>query len=103
MVAGPWGAPVCTVAIFGPSFLMVVGVTPYFDRLRRSRFFNAAVAGILPSFIGLLFAATVAFARDIPWEPRRLVIAAAAFAALLLRVKLPWVVLAGTAASVLLL
>jgi chromate transporter len=103
MAAGPWGAPVCTVAIFAPSFLMVAGVTPYFDRLRRSRRFNAAVAGVLSSFIGLLFTVTVAFAWRIPWEPRRAVIAAAAFAALLLKVKLPWVVLAGTAASVLLL
>lgn len=103
MAAGLWGAPVCTIAIFAPSFLIVVGVTPYFDRMRRSRLFNAAVAGVLASFIGLLFTTVVVFAWNIPWEPRRVVIAAAAFAALLLRVKLPWVVLAGTAASVLVL
>ncbi len=103
IVAGPWGGVVATVAIFAPSFLMVVGVTPYFDRLRRSRRFNAAVAGVLSSFIGLLFAVTITFAWNIPWEPRRAVIAAAAFAALLLKVKLPWVILVGIAASVLLL
>jgi len=103
MAAGPWGAPVCTVAIFAPSFLMLVGVTPYFDRLRRSRRFTAAIAGVLSSFIGLLFTVTVTFAWNIPWEPRRAFIAAAAFAALLLKVRLPWVILAGTAASILLL
>jgi len=99
MVAGAWGGVAATVAIFAPSFLVVVGVTPYFDRLRRSRRFNAAVRGVLSSFIGLLLAVTVMFAWNIPWEAKRALIAGGAFGALLLGVKLPWVVAAATVVS----
>ncbi len=103
IVAGPWGGVAATAAVFAPSFLLLVGVTPYFDRLRRSRRFNGAMRGVLSSFIGLLAAVTVTFAWGIPWEVRRVLIAAGALAALLLGARLPWVVVAGTAISILLL
>jgi chromate transporter len=103
IVAGPWGGVAATAAVFAPSFLMLVGVTPYFDRLRRSRRFNGAMRGVLSSFIGLLAAVTVTFAWGIPWEVRRVLIAGGAFAALLLGARLPWVVVAGTAISILVL
>jgi chromate transporter len=103
MVAGPWGGIAATVAVFAPSFLLLIGITPYFDRLRRSRRFNGAVRGVLASFIGLLAAVTVTFGWDIPWELRRGLVAGGAFVALLLGARLPWVVAAGTLVSVLIL
>jgi len=97
------GAVVATVSVFTPSFLMVVGVAPYFDRLRASVHFHRCMSGILASFVGLLLSVTVQFARDIPWDLPRSLLAGAALAALLLRVDVLWVVLVGIALSLLIL
>jgi len=59
--AGPepngWlGALICLVAIFAPSFLLVVGVLPYWDRLRRFALMRRALAGVNAAVVGLLIA-----------------------------------------------
>jgi chromate transporter len=100
---GAVGGLLSTVAVLMPSFLMVVGVTPYYDRLRRSAHFNRAISGVLSSFVGLLLSVTVSFGSNVPWDAWRVFLAVAALAALLLRVQITWVVLAGTAISVLVL
>lgn len=51
------GAMVCLVAIFLPSFLLVVGALPYWERLRRSTRTRAALAGVNAGVVGLLLAA----------------------------------------------
>ena len=61
-IAGFVGALVGTVAIFSPSFLMVLITVPYFDRLRGSLHFRRALRGVLASFVGLLLAVSVQFA-----------------------------------------
>ncbi len=65
LVHGLAGAIVATVAIFLPSFLILVGVAPYFDRLRASPWFAGAISGILFSFVGLLFTVTIRFAWNV--------------------------------------
>lgn len=100
LFAGPLGGIVATSAIFLPSFLMVVGITPYFDRLRSSCSFNCIINGILCSFVGLLSAVTFRFAIQVHWDPFHLLLASGALAALLLQVDILWVVLAGIGASV---
>ena len=40
IVYGLLGAIVATVSVFLPSFMIVVGVVPYFDRLRNSIYFR---------------------------------------------------------------
>jgi chromate transporter len=97
---GPLGAFVATVAIFAPSFLLVVAVVPYFDRLRESARFNRAITGILCSFVGLLLSVTISFGSNVAWDVRHVFYAGAAFAALLLGARVTWVVLIGTALSV---
>ena len=67
-LAGPLGGVVSTLSIFLPSFLVLVGIVPYFDRLRISPSFNKAIQGVLSSFVGLLFTVTVRFASDCPWS-----------------------------------
>jgi chromate transporter len=97
---GVLGALIATVSVFLPSFLLVVGLVPNFDKLRSSLSFSKALNGILCSFVGLLLVTTVRFAINIPWDPARTLLASATFVALLLQVEIIWVVLIGTAVSV---
>ena len=101
LLHGPVGGIVATVSVFLPSFLVLVGVAPYFDRLRRSAFFTEAVAGIMCSFVGLLLTVTFRFALNIPWDLARALLASAALIALFLQAELLWVVLIGAGISML--
>ena len=98
-IAGLVGAMVGTVAIFLPSLFAVVLVEPWFQRLRSSARFRAATQGFLLSFVGLLAAVTIHFARMVSWNVSSAIIAALALVALLLKIDVLWVVLAGAVAS----
>jgi chromate transporter len=102
-VAGPAGAVVATAGVFAPSLALVLATVPYLDRLRRSALFRRALRGILASFVGLLAAVAVNFGRAVEWTVPAGLLAAAAFAALRLKVDILWVVLAGAAVAVLVL
>jgi chromate transporter len=54
---GWFGAILCTVAMFLPSFLLVIGPLPFFDGLRRRRWAQAALRGVNAAVVGLLLAA----------------------------------------------
>ena len=98
-VAGLAGALVATLAIFTPSFVVLVVAVPYLDTLRRSPLFHRALRGILASFVGLLLAVTLRFSGSAQWSLPTATVCAFAFAALRLRVDLLWVVLGGIAVS----
>ena len=103
-VAGLLGAIVGTVAIFLPSFLMVVLTVPYFDRLQHTLLFRRALRGILASFVGLLLAVTLQFGTAASWTAPSILLAVAAFVALcFLKIDILWVVLVGAVVSVILL
>jgi chromate transporter len=51
------GAALCLVAIFLPGFLLMVGVLPYWNRLRRLAAVRSALAGVNAAVVGLLLAA----------------------------------------------
>lgn len=70
-LAGLAGALVGTVAVFTPSFLMVLITVPYFDRVQQSTLLRRALRGILASFVGLLLAVAVQFQLRCPGWPRR--------------------------------
>ena len=99
LIAGPFGGIVGTISIFLPSFMMVVGVTPFFDRLRDQKYFNETMMGILSSFVGLLFVVTVRFAMDVHWGLAQVSLGVAALIALLFGTDILYVVLAGVAMS----
>lgn len=103
LLYGTLGGLVATLSVFSPSFLIVVGLVPYFDRLRASPTFNKAMAGVLCSFVGLLLTVTLRFAGNIQWDIARALLAGAAFVALLRKVDILWVVVIGTVISVLVL
>jgi chromate transporter len=55
---GGWvGGIVCLLAVFAPSFLLVAGALPFWERLRRDARMQAALAGINAAVVGLLLAA----------------------------------------------
>lgn len=97
---GPLGGLIATLGVFTPSFLLVIGTVPYFDRLRNSLAFNKAIGGILCSFVGLLAIVTLRFAWNIPWDISRIGLAGTAFIALLRKVDVLWVVLVGAVISI---
>lgn len=51
------GGLICLLAIFSPSFLLVVGTLPFWEHLRRNARTQAALSGINAAVVGLLLAA----------------------------------------------
>lgn len=102
LLHGPLGGLIATISIFLPSFLLVVGASPFFDRLRVSVSFNKAIGGVLCSFVGLLFTVIFRFAGNVQWNWQSLLLAFSAFVALLLKVDVFWVVLIGLIISIIL-
>ncbi len=102
-IAGPLSVIVGTVAIFSPSFLMVLITVPYFDRFRRSLLFRRSLRGVLASFVGLLLAVAAQFAVAASWNGRSILLAAAAFLALRCKIDILWVILVGAVVSILVL
>jgi len=57
-VIGGWKTAVlCLVAIFLPSFLLVIGILPFWVNLRRRTAIQAALRGVNAAVVGLLLAA----------------------------------------------
>lgn len=52
MIKGGWGAVLATIAIFLPSFLLIVGALPFWDYLRRSPAMQGALVGMNAAVVG---------------------------------------------------
>jgi chromate transporter len=101
LLKGPLGAVVATIAVFTPSFILLVFSIPWFDRLRSSPWFNRIMSGILCSFVGLLLTVAIRFAFALRWDFKAVLLGLAAFAALMMNIDILWVILVGIAASLL--
>jgi chromate transporter len=93
-------AAVMLLAVFLPSYLLVAGALPYWDRIRSHAGARSALAGVNASVVGLLLAALY----DPVWtsavhHATDIIIAAAAFAALIYRRVPPILVVAACAAA----
>ena len=51
------GGMICLIAIFAPSFLLVMGALPFWESLRQNLRTRAALSGINAAVVGLLLAA----------------------------------------------
>lgn len=51
------GGLICLLAIFAPSFLLVIGALPFWEHLRRNTRTQAALMGVNAAVVGLLLAA----------------------------------------------
>jgi chromate transporter len=95
ILAGLPGAVIASISIFLPSFLIVVGVSPFYGRIAASPVFRGAIQGVLCSFVGLLVSVALRFGLQVQWDVVHVLLAAGAMLALLRRVDILWVVLAG--------
>jgi chromate transporter len=93
------GAFIATAAIFLPSFLILIGVAPWFDRLRALQWFGNASNGVLCSFVGLLLTITLRFGLHVTWDWPHAALAIASFTALIFNIEILWVIFAGTLIS----
>jgi chromate transporter len=111
-VLRPWpngwaGGLICLGAIYLPSFLLLVGILPFWDALRRRPAVQAALRGVNAAVVGLLLAAlyTPVWTSAIN-GPTDFGIGIAAFLLLAVWHAAPWLVVilgAGAAAAVALL
>ncbi len=94
------GALICLVAIFLPSFLLVAGALPFWERLRRHLRVRAALSGINAAVVGLLLAALY----QPVWtsairQPGDFALAVVALVALVFWKLPPWLVVVGSGAA----
>jgi chromate transporter len=100
LIYGLSGAIVATISIFAPSFILVITISPYFDRLKTSPYFARAIKGILASFVGLLFFIALTFAYEVHWDFFKVLLWALSFAALIKKVDVLYIVLIGSTFSI---
>lgn len=98
---GLLGSLLATVAVFTPSFLILMGIIPFFDKLRSYTQFNKVINGILCSFVGLLTIVTYRFTIGIHWNLIHILFTVTAFALLIRKVDVIWIVLGAVLLSVL--
>ena len=97
----PYGAFItgmlCLLAIFLPSFLLVVGALPFWEGLRHQRHIRAALMGVNAAVVGLLLAALYSHAWvDAIQSSKDFALALVALTALMVWKLPPWlVVIAG--------
>lgn len=95
------GSIIATVCVFTPSFLILMGIIPFFDKLRSYPQFNKVINGILCSFVGLLAVVTYRFTTDVHWNLINILFTFVAFVLLVRRVDVIWVILGGVLISLL--
>ena len=101
-LAGFIGALLGTVAVFFPSFVIVTGLAPYYDRIKRSRHVQVMVRGILAAFLGMLLFVAYRFGQEAMTDWRTWALMAAAWIALWRKLDLLMIVGAGALMSVIL-
>lgn len=94
------GGLICLLAIFAPSFLLIVGVLPFWEHLRRNVRTRAALSGINAAVVGLLLAALY----QPVWTsaihaPQDFGLALVALVALMFWKLPPWLVVVGSGAA----
>jgi chromate transporter len=100
-LSGFLGGLMATIGVFSPSFFILILLIPYYDRLKEAEIVQTIEQGILGSFIGMLGLVLYNFGRvafvDIPSA----ILTGAAFLALLKKIPLPYVLIAGGILSIL--
>lgn len=95
--SGWLGGLIGLLAIFAPSFLLVVGVLPFWERLRRNVRTQAALLGVNAAVVGLLLAALYQPVwTSAIYGPQDFALALVALVALMFWKLPPWLVVIGS-------
>lgn len=99
-VKGLLGAIVATVSIFLPPILIIIFLTPFYQRVKEARLMRPVIQGILAALVGMLVLVTVQMAVVTLTDVKSLALMAAASLALIaFRLNLLWIVAAATCLS----
>jgi chromate transporter len=99
---GPVGGLLATLAIFSPSWAILVVVAPRFRAWSQRGVAQGVIRGVVASFVGMLLSLLVRFGTVTLVDLPSVLLTVGAFAALLLGLELPWVIVAGLVLSLLL-
>jgi chromate transporter len=92
-VYGLLGAGVATIAIFLPPILLIIFLTPYYQRVKETRWMRPAIQGILAALVGMLALVTLQMGwTALSGLPDVLLTAATAVALIVFEVNLLWIV-----------
>ncbi len=87
------GAAVATVAIFLPPILMIIFLTPFYQRIKEGRWVRPIIQGILAALVGMLVLVTLQMGSAALADLKSVALMAAASIALIgFRVNLLWIV-----------
>jgi chromate transporter len=99
-VKGLLGAIVATVAIFLPPILIIIFLTPFYQRIKEARLMRPVIQGILAALVGMLVLVTLQMGAVTLTDLKSLALMAAASLALIVfRVNLLWIVIAAAGLS----
>lgn len=91
------GGMICLLAIFAPSFLLIMGALPFWEQLRRSVRIQTALVGINAAVVGLLLAALYQPVwTSAIFQPQDFGLALVALVALMFWKLAPWLVVVGS-------
>jgi chromate transporter len=99
-IKGLLGALVATVSIFLPPILMIIFLTPFYQRIKEARLMRPVIQGILSALVGMLVLVTVQMGIAALTDLKSLALMAAASVALIVfRVNLLLIVAAAAGLS----
>lgn len=99
-IKGLLGAAVATVSIFLPPILLIVFLTPFYQRVKEGQWVRQMIRGILAALVGMLVLVTVQMGRASLVDWKSLAILVGTVSALIpLKVNLLWVAIAAACLS----
>jgi len=99
-IKGLLGALVATVSIFLPPILLILFLTPFYQRVKEARWMRQVIQGILAALVGMLVLVVLQMGRASLVDWKSLAILVGAVAALVpLKVNLLWVAVAAACLS----
>jgi chromate transporter len=102
-VKGFPGAIVATVAIFLPPILIIIFLTPFYQRIKEAKLMRPVIQGILAALVGMLVLVTLQMGAVTLTDLKSLALmAAASLALIVLKVNLLWIVVAAAGLSLVL-
>jgi chromate transporter len=94
-VKGLLGAIVATVAIFLPPILIIIFLTPFYQRIKEARLMRPVIQGILAALVGMLVLVTLQMGVVTLTDLKSLgLMGAASLALIVFKVNLLWIVVA---------